>query len=166
MNHTAKKSWKQMLGSSKESRNMQSLNFTTSWNRLALPVNPECQQPIKYFPVFTWNILGNRSAEAPTSRQLVWLNIAREREVGSSLKRRVEHVVPEFPTVGHSSRNSHPHRHSSRLQDYLSPFLLHAWSHSSAGRQPVSGHFLCQHKADQPLWAQVTFQETRTSWES
>lgn len=139
------------MESSKESRNIQALNFTTSWNRLALPVNPECQQPIKYFPVFTSNILGNGiTAEASTSRQSVWLNTAQERG-GSSLRKEVEHLALEFPTLGHPSRNSHHCRCSFRLQGYLCPFLLPARSHSSAGRQAATGCFPSQHKADQPI---------------
>lgn len=153
-----------MLGSSKESRNMQALNFTTSWNRLALPVNPECQQPIKYFPVFTWNILENRrSAEASTSRQLVWLKAVQERKGGSSLRRGVEHVTLEFPALS----ETHHCRRCSRLWGYLSPFLLPARSHSSAGRQAGSLRTLPQAtQSRSTYWAQFTFQVTRTSWES
>lgn len=125
-----------MLGSSKESSNMQSLNFTTPCNRLALLVNPKPQQPIKYFPVFTWNRVGNRtSAEASNSRQLVWLNVVQEQEGGGSVRGGAGHIVLVFPKPGEMQHR----RSSSQAQGYLSPFLL--WSHSPAGRPPASGDF-------------------------
>lgn len=142
-----------MLGSSKESSNMQSLNFTTPCNRLALLVNPKPQQPIKYFPVFTWNRVGNRtSAEASNSRQLVWLNVVQEQEGGGSVRGGAGHIVLVFPKPGEMQHR----RSSSQAQGYLSPFLL--WSHSPAGRPPASGDFPSQHKADQPPEPHVTFQ--------
>lgn len=120
-----------MLGSSKESSNMQSLNFTTPCNRLALLVNPKRQQPIKYFPVFTWNRVGNRtSAEASNSRQLVWLNVVQEQEGGGSVRGGAGRIVLVFPKPGEMRHC----RSSSQAQGYLSPFLL--WSTSS--RQTAS----------------------------